>query len=232
MVLAGADLDRDLLFHNSGWEKGVLPRLLWLTRPEFGGGRDEVLVLRKLARGAPALGNAGAQLRAEQFDALFSNRRLVFDTQAIPRNHLMIRYYDRARVDRLAQAAAHLRDPEKRESALLRDLQEVLTRRPTVATLTPYLASPETSVKLYALWRMEKLLCGGSGHLEDDYLVRVADLGRRRPRRLPEERRDSPCRTVREGYWPPADLIGDHEEHEAKASTKKKRAYTAARTPR
>jgi hypothetical protein len=206
LALAGADLDRDLLDRNSGWTQAQLPRLLWLTMPPFGVGRDRTLILRKLVRETPAIGDEGPRLAEAQFDALMSQRRLVFDAQAVPRDHQFLGYYNPDRLEGLVDAAIALRPQGPRRSALLADLDRVLAAPNTVAALKPFLENADNCTKLYALWRMERLVCGDSAHLQYGYSIRVASMAIKHPGELDKERQRTPCKLVREGYWPPPAL--------------------------
>jgi hypothetical protein len=201
-ALAGADLDQDVALNGSGWTPERLPRLFWVTIPEIGAGKDKVLILRKVTRGKAAIGNSFPRLRADQLDGLIGGRLLVFDTNAIPGGHELVKYYGPKRIADLAETAAALRDPARTPSPLFKELETVLAAPEQLEMLRPHLASQETSARVYTLWRLERMLCGNSIHLEDGYLMKVAALAKN-PKQLERERQVTTCRLVRAGLWPP-----------------------------
>lgn len=207
MVLAGADLDPNFPLDTPELANARLPKLLWVTVSEFGVGKDRILALRRLARNRVAVGNAGLELTPEQTDAFFSQRRLVFDSREIPRQHDIKDYFNADRIGRIADAAVALHSPQKSPSALLNELDAVLAAPDDTEKLREYVNSPEMSTRLYAAWRLEQLLCDGKRHLENGYAARLAAIAIKHPKDLEKERAKSPCPVVRAGYWPPESLI-------------------------
>ena len=214
VVLAGADVDQELMLRSQETAGGPSPGLLWVTLPERGRPRDRVLMLRKLARKRPALGDAGPKLRAAEIDALVGGRRLIFDTLDIPPTHRILNYYNADRLFRLAAAATALRTRRPERFPLLRALDETLRPTRKESELAQALRNQEASVRLYALWRLERLRCGNSRHLEDGSAFAVARLALRAPRRLAKLREGADCIVFREGIWPTQDLIAEGERHE------------------
>ena len=70
-----------------------LAKLYWITEADEGGDKDQVLSIRRLVRGKEAVGETGPDLRVEQLDTLIGERRLVYDTGDIPKNHDPVRYF-------------------------------------------------------------------------------------------------------------------------------------------
>ena len=93
------------------------------------------------------------------------------------------------------------------EPSDLSDLDKVLAAPNRIEELLPYLEAPNSSAQLYALWRLERLLCGGSKHFADETLDNVTRLLRSKPRLVWSERETSPCESVRRGYWPTEALM-------------------------
>lgn len=97
--------------------------------------------------------------------------------------------------------------PELAEPSELSDLDKVLAAPNRIEELLPYLEAPNSSAQLYALWRLERLLCGSSKHFADETLDKVTRLLRSKPRLVWAERETSPCESVRRGYWPTEALM-------------------------
>ena len=93
------------------------------------------------------------------------------------------------------------------EPADLSDLDKVLAAPNRIEELLPWLEGPNSSAQLYALWRLERLLCGGSKHFADETIDKVTRLLRSKPRLVWSERETSPCESVRRGYWPTEALM-------------------------
>lgn len=96
---------------------------------------------------------------------------------------------------------------EKPEPEELSDLDKVLAAPNRIEELLPWLETPNSSAQLYALWRLERILCGGSKHFADETLDKVTRLLRSKPRTVWAERETSPCESVRRGYWPTEALM-------------------------
>ena len=93
------------------------------------------------------------------------------------------------------------------EPADLSDLDKVLAAPNRIEELLPWLEAPNSSAQLYALWRLERILCGGSKHFADETLDKITRLLRSKPRLVWTERETSPCESVRRGYWPSEALM-------------------------
>jgi hypothetical protein len=78
--------------------------------------------------------------------------------------------------------------------------------------LRPFLDSPDLNVQLYALWRLEHLLCGHSRHLTDSTTVEMTRLAVENPGEFRHERSACGCAVIRDGYWPPREFL----KHSAK----------------
>lgn len=93
------------------------------------------------------------------------------------------------------------------EPAELADLDKILAAPNRIEELLPWLESPNSSAQLYALWRLERILCGGSRHFADETLDAVTRMLRSTPRKVWSERESSACESVRRGYWPSEGLM-------------------------
>ncbi|MFN8610283.1 MAG: alpha/beta hydrolase [Vulcanimicrobiota bacterium] len=93
------------------------------------------------------------------------------------------------------------------EPAELSELDKILAASNRLEDLLPWLESNNSSAQLYALWRLERILCGGSRHFADETLDQVTRLLRSTPRKVWSERENSLCESVRRGYWPTEALM-------------------------
>lgn len=209
VAMAGADLDYDVNSERmpDPEESEFRPRLFWITIPKIGDRRDRVLRLRNAARRKRALGDSVPHFRGDQLDTLISQRKLVYDTIDIPENHAFINYFGKSRLDRLAAAAAHVRDPASMKSPLLTKMNEVLRAPATVEAIAPYLLGDETSPKVYALWRLEALLCGDTKHASGEYSEKVLIETLKDGYWWDKERETTTCKVVKAGLWPPSDVV-------------------------
>lgn len=207
VALAGGDLDFDSGAKSKPVDPRAAPNLLWVTLPKVGQRGDRVLNLRKKIRSKAAVGNAVPAFREDQYDALIGNRRLVFDTIDIPANHALVAYWAAPRLNRIAAAAEGIRDPEHNPSPLLKACGDVLAAPAEVHAIKPFLIGPETSPKVYALWRLEHLLCKSSKHMSSGYSEAVLAKTLKDPGWWDSERLRTSCGVVREGLWPPYDVV-------------------------
>ena len=76
-----------------------------------------------------------------------------------------------------------------------------------VDALAPYLLGNETSPKVYALWRLEALLCGNTKHASGDYSEKVLVETLKDGYWWDRERETTPCKVVKAGLWPPSDVV-------------------------
>lgn len=203
-TLCGSDLDYDIWFKGGVAFRTQNPRVrfVWMTMSQIAGDdRDKVLEMRKLARGQAA-GSTFPKMTREQYDTMFSHRAAVFDNTAIPENHAFLDYYSADRLARIVPSVLFIADPKQPEPDELAQLDQILASPNQVKALTPWLDTPQVSNQLYALWKLEQTLCGGSQHFADEYLVGLARKMRNQPRAVLMARPDSPCQTVHDGYWP------------------------------
>lgn len=196
--LMGSDLDYDI------WWKSKLAfpnptdiGLHWMTISSYQGERDQTLLLRKVSRGF-AGGSALPRMTPEQWDFLMARRRLLFDGDDLDESHDFLDYLSPTRLKRMLRAAGIVPGG----SLELAELNQVLKAPGRVEVLRPWLDQARLAPQMYALWRLEKLLCGGSQHFSDQTLENVARLLRNTPIRVRQERADSPCQTVKQGIWP------------------------------
>ncbi|MBI4862748.1 MAG: hypothetical protein HY815_21175 [Candidatus Riflebacteria bacterium] len=177
--------------------------MLWITTAFVRTKRDQALEARREVRQARAMGNAAPKLRMDQIDNAVSNCTLVYDSEKIARDHYFVHYYTAERIERLVEAILTIQDYEHPKSALLKKLMEILSAPNTVAALTPFLEAGEPSVVYYALWRLDRLVCGSSGHLADDTLRRAFSSSVNDPDRFAREKASYACKLIQKGIWPP-----------------------------
>ncbi len=207
VAMAGADLDFDSGARSKPVNPQAAPNLLWLTLPKVGTRGDKVLNLRKKVRSKAAIGNTVPSFREDQYDALISSRRLIFDSREIPSSHALTEYWGAPRLSRIVAAAIGVAEPEQNPSELLRRCSAVLAAQPTAAAIQPFLLGDETSPKVYALWRLEQLLCGSSKHMANGYAEKVLSNTLRDAAWWDAERLHTECKVVQQGYWPPSDVV-------------------------
>lgn len=206
LTMAGSDLDYDA-FASSGLQlrqDDPRVRMMWMTLSPVVGDKDQVLKMRALMRGKAA-GNVFPKMTEQQYDAIFASKAAYFDNEGIPKSHDFLKYYDEARVAQLVPAMLWLADAKSvPEPVAFREMDAVVAAPAKVEALLPYLDSPHLNTQLYALWRLEGILCGGSGHIANEFLPEVGAMLRDTPREILRVRRseDCPCETVKKGYWP------------------------------
>lgn len=216
VALAGADLDFDSGAKSKPVNPQAAPNLLWVTLPKVGSKGDKILDLRKKVRSKAAVGNAVPAFREDQYDALIGTRRLVFDSRDIPESHALVEYWAEPRISRIAAAAEGIRDPEHNPSEILKACGAVLAAPAQVNAISPYLLGNETSPKVYALWRLEHLLCGSAKHMSTGYSEKVLAKTLKDPGWWDSERLSSDCKVVREGLWPPSDVVAASRKRKEK----------------
>lgn len=206
VVLAGSDLDFDV-FAQSGIEarrEDPLVRMMWMTLSPVIGEKDEVLKMREMVRGQAA-GNVFPLMTQAQYDSLFGRKALFIDNEEIPTSHDFLLYYNADRLAQLVPAMLWLASPNSvPEPTAFQDMDKVMMAPDNAEALARFLDFPDLNTQLYALWRLEKLNCGGSVHLADGYLPGIAAMMRHKPRQALSARKsdDCPCVTVKKGYWP------------------------------
>jgi len=205
ITMAGSDLNYDVWAksHVTARAQQPLVRKLWMTMSPYIGehDQDQVLQLRSLVRGVAA-GSAFPDMTDQQYDTLLGGDRLVVDNQDIPTDHAFLKYYNEARLTRVVPLAVHVADPTFPEPKEFDDLNLVRRLPDQVAALQPYLDSPHLTTVMYTLWRFEKMLCGNSTHLGDGTIEKIARLLKNQPSLVRSERKNSPCKTLSNGYFP------------------------------
>ena len=143
-----------------------------------------------------------------QYDQLFKNRAVVFDGKNLLDHHTFISYFDSGRLARIVGTVVYLSHPEVgAEPRELVEMDTILAMPKEVKPFLPYLNSPRLGAQMYALWRLEGILDGGSQHFADETLDKVKMLLRDTPSRVWRARKTSKCTTVRRGYWPTDDQM-------------------------
>ncbi|MBI4859053.1 MAG: hypothetical protein HY815_02080 [Candidatus Riflebacteria bacterium] len=181
--------------------------LYWITQGRPGEKRDQAHKLGRFLVPQKAAAPGMLKFRTDQLDNLISRAGIVFDTDDLPADQAFLSYFTPDRLERLAGAASTMRNPSKPKSGLLQRLAEVLKAPAKVAALAPYLKDPELSVAMYALWRLDRQLCGSCVHLADGTIRKAASTFMGKPVMSEQQRRNCPCRLVREGIWPPEGLL-------------------------
>jgi len=209
LCLTGSDLDYDC------WYKGGIvfraqnprARLLWMTvSPYIRGARDRTLQIRQMTRGL-AGGTVFPRMTQQQIDFLFRYRMVFFDQKDIPEGHEFVNYLSQDRLQRVLATARYMADPEAERPAEMDDLVKILALPDKIEEFLPWLDHSNVSAQLYALWRLEWLICGGSQHFADETLDTVTRLLRNTPRKVWGEREHSQCQSIRRGYWPSEALM-------------------------
>lgn len=203
LALCGSDLDYDIWYkgHVTFRAKKPRMRMAWMTMSPYTGERDKTLQVRSISRGR-AGGAAFPRMTQEQADVVYKNRAIIFDNQDIPTDHALLEYYSETRVQRLAAAAEYLVNPKAPEPLEMQEADKVLASPNQVEALTAWLDSPNLSTQVYALWRLDHLLCGSSVHLCDETLDKMAQLMRNQPALVRKERPNSSCKILSKGLWP------------------------------
>jgi hypothetical protein len=201
--LCGSDLDYDVWYksHITFRSKKARTRLLWMTISPYLGERDRTLQVRKVSRGR-AGGAAFPRMTEQQCDVVFKNRAIVFDNTEIPRDHALLSYFSEERLERLSTTMVYLSDSKAPKPVELAEADQVLQLPARVEVISPYLDSPLLTTQMYALWRLEHMLCAGCKHLCDETMDQVALLLRNTPIRVRKERADSACKVIQSGLWP------------------------------
>ncbi len=74
--------------------------------------------------------------------------------------------------------------------------------------LVKFLDFPQASSAIvYAVWRLEHLLCEGSAHFADEYLTSVMTVLKNKPRHLRRYHHQSPCELVKRGIFPTEQML-------------------------
>jgi hypothetical protein len=165
--------------------------------------RDKKLQERKLVRGKAAFSRF-PRMTQQQYDVLFKNREVLFDDRGDTLKHRFVDYFDRERLARMMGIAIAGGRGQPGEPAELKEMDRILTQSHSrdVPTLVHWLDNPHLSAKMYALWCLEGILCGGSQHFADETLDDIRLLLRNTPKVVRKIRKDSPCVSIRRGYWP------------------------------
>lgn len=205
VTLAGSDLDWDVWFKGNvnARETNRRTQLTWMTMSPYVGeaDKDETLKLRRMVRGVAA-GSALPRMTQQQYDTLFKGRIMMFDNTEIPADHAFTNYYNAARLANIVPAAVFVADPKQPKPKLFTELDEVFAMPDQVTALTPFLDSAHLTTAVYALWRLEKINCGGSQHLSDETLENMARLMVNKPSTVRSACKDSACKTMSQGQWP------------------------------
>jgi hypothetical protein len=169
--------------------------MMWMTQSDYVSDRDKALLVRQISRGQ-AGGTFFPRMTEKQYDLLFKNAAVMFDDDDIPMGHAFVRYYDEERLARILPTAIYLNNPKSPKPTEFAEAEAILK-----------LPNDHLTAQMYALWRLENLFCGGSKHFADETLDKVARLLRNTPSVIWREQKNSPCRSIREEYWPTEDQM-------------------------
>lgn len=203
-VMCGSDLDYDAAYKGDLAPKPQPVKLMWMTISPYLGEheQDRVLKLRALIRGAAA-GSVLPEFTELQWNGLTQGQRVLFDNVAIPTDHAYLSYYGEDRINRIVPNVIYKADPKGRQAPPeLASIAAVMAQPSLVNLLTPFLDSQDLSTKIYALYRLECLLCGGPKHLANEYLSNEFKKMRDRPKLVRQDCKDSPCQVMKQGFWP------------------------------
>ena len=202
IVLAQADLDYDIWYQS---QVQVFPRpaakMLWLTVAPYVKHADDTLQKRALARGKPGA-TRFPRMTVQQYDQLFKNRAVLFDGKNLQQSHSFVSFFNKDRLNRIVDTAIYLSGRGGPKPGELVEMDKILALPKQIKPLLGWLDSPNLSSRVYALWRLEGIVDGGSEHFADETLDKVHLLMKNTPRQVWEERKTSSCASVRKGYWP------------------------------
>lgn len=203
VALCGSDLDYDIWAKSGVSFRSKKPRtrMLYMTISPYLGDRDKTLQVRQLSRGV-AGGSAFPKMTVEQCDIVYKNRAILCDNRDVPTDHAYTSYYDDARVQRLVGICNYVSNPKAPEPVELAEADKILKLPNQLEAIVPYLDSELISSQMYALWRVEQINCGGSKHMCDETLGKIAQMLRNTPAKIKKERPNSPCKTVQKAIWP------------------------------
>ena len=203
VALCGSDLDYDIWAKSGVSFRSKKPRtrMLYMTISPYLGDRDKTLQVRQLSRGV-AGGSAFPKMTVEQCDIVYKNRAILCDNRDVPTDHAYTSYYDDARVQRLVGICNYVSNPKAPEPVELAEADKILKLPNQLEAIVPYLDSELISSQMYALWRVEQINCGGSMHMCDETLGKIAQMLRNTPAKIKKERPNSPCKTVQKAIWP------------------------------
>ena len=201
-VLCGADLEYDVTVKGGDSVRFQHGNLIYMTLSQpLGHDRDKILDLRRLL-GGRALGSTFPRMTEAQYDKALGSRKLILDNKRIPLDHHMLEYYSEWRLARIIPSLIYYADNQAPISPDAAAIAEVMDASNTVEALSPFLNSQNATTLVYAVWRIEHLLCGGSQHLADGYFTHIGKLLKTVPRKVTYARPSSPCEQVKRGLFP------------------------------
>ena len=199
----GSDVEYDLYATGKVSAEQTFGRvaLTWQTmvplQPED---MDEVLILRSHFIGRPA-GGQFPKLTPEQLDFAVSKRRLLLDSEEVPRSHFFVDYLKDSRVTRISDAMKFMANPKAPKPPEIDQLDQVLAAPESVKSLAPFL-DQNCGTTFFALWRLERMMCGSSVHLTDGTIQDIVDTLRAYTQKLWRQQKHSSCKTFRDGIFP------------------------------
>lgn len=201
-IMCGSDLNYNAAY-TGDLSKPIPCNLMWMTMsPYLGDSQDRVLNLRAMVNG-PAAGAVLPQLTEAQWLRLTQNQSALWDTTNIPKDHAYLDYYSVDRIGRFVPAVVYKANPKANKmTPELQGIADVMAAPNVAILLKPFLDSPQISTQIYAMCRLEQLLCGGPVHLSSEYLSNEALKLKDQPSVVRQDCATSPCQLMKQGYWP------------------------------
>jgi esterase/lipase superfamily enzyme len=204
VTFCGSDLDYDI-WSKSGVEGRSLVkrnRMLWQTvAPNDKGKKDRVLSYRARLRGKAA-GASFPKMTVQQLETVLGQRRIILDTEAIPSDHDLEKYYDQDRLARIVATMLYVANPKRVKPPEIGQIDEIMAEPDHVKSLLPHLDSPHVGTLFYTLWRIERLNCGDARHLTDGTLEAIVTTLREKPQMVWREAPKSECLTIKNEQFP------------------------------
>ena len=202
VTFCGSDLDYDIWSKSGAQTWGQRSKMLWQTvAPNEKGKKDRVLSYRARLRGKAA-GASFPKMTLRQLDEMVGNRRIILDTEAIPTDHSLEKYYDQARLSRIVATMLYVPNPKRAKPPEIAQVDQILSAPDDISSLLPYLDSPHFGTLFYTLWRIERLNCGDARHLSDGTLEAIAQTLRERTQMVWREAPKSECLTIKNEQFP------------------------------
>ncbi len=202
-VMCGSDLNYNAAYQGDLTSKPMVCKLMWMTMsPYLGDSQDRVLNLRAMVSG-PAAGSVLPQLTEEQWVRFTTAQSVLWDTTNIPKDHAYLDYYSVDRIGRIVPSVVYKANPQATKiTPELQGIADVMAAPNVAILLKPFLDTPLISTQIYAMCRLEQLLCGGPKHLSSEYLSNEALKLKDQPSVVRQDCATSPCQLMKQGYWP------------------------------
>lgn len=203
LVMCGSDLDYDAAYKGDLSATPMDCKLMWMTiSPYLGNSQDRILNLRAMVSGMAA-GAVLPKFTEDQWVRVTKAQRALWDNKNIPKNHAYLDYYSDERLGRIVPSVVYKANPKATKiTPELQGIADVMAAPNVAILLKPFLDSPLISTQIYAMCRLEELLCGGPKHLSSEYLSDEALKLKDQPKVVRQDCATSPCQLMKQGYWP------------------------------